>query len=236
MSHQESRTGDARQDALVDAIDRHFAGSDYHLEFSRGEMTLVTQAEVWHDQALILRDHPDFLFEQLTDVCGVDFATYGQSEWETEAASSTGFGRGAERNQGFAADDSKRFASVYHLLSMSHNRRLRIRVQLVGPQPMVDSVVDVWSVANWFEREAFDLFGILYRGHPDLRRILTDYGFVGHPFRKDFPISGHVEMRYDPELARVVYEPVSIEPRVLVARVIRSDSRFGDAALDRPHA
>lgn len=135
-----------------------------------------------------------------------------------------------------AADDAKRFASVYHLLSMSHNRRLRIRVQLVGPQPMVDSVVDIWSVANWFEREAFDLFGILYRGHPDLRRILTDYGFVGHPFRKDFPVSGHVEMRYDPDLARVVYEPVSIEPRVLVARVIRSDSRFGDASLDRPHA
>lgn len=227
MSHQESRTGDARQDALVDAIDRHFAGSDYHLEFSRGEMTLVTQAEAWHEQALILRDHPDFLFQQLTDVCGVDFAAYGQSEWETEAASSTGFGRGAERSEPVAADDSKRFASVYHLLSMRHNRRLRIRVQLEGPQPMVDSVVDIWSVANWFEREAFDLFGILYRGHPDLRRILTDYGFVGHPFRKDFPISGHVEMRYDPETKRVIYQPVTIAPREVTPRVVREEN-YGD--------
>ncbi len=134
------------------------------------------------------------------------------------------------------ADEPGRYASVYHLLSLTHNRRLRARVHLDGPQPMVDSVVDLWSVANWFEREAFDLFGILYRGHPDLRRILTDYGFVGHPFRKDFPISGHVEMRYDPELRRVVYEPVSIEPRVLVPRVIRSDSRYAGALLDRPDA
>lgn len=135
-----------------------------------------------------------------------------------------------------AEDDSSRFASVYHLLSLGHNRRLRVRIHLNGTQPIVDSVVDVWSVANWFEREAFDLFGILYRGHPDLRRILTDYGFVGHPFRKDFPVSGHVEMRYDPERGRVVYEPVSIEPRVLVPRVIRSDSRFGGAAQDRTDA
>lgn len=236
MSHQESRTGDARQDALADAIDRHFAGRDYHLEISRGEITLVTQAETWHQFAQLLRDHPDFLFDQLTDVCGVDFGAYGQSEWETETASSTGFGRAVDREQGVAADAPGRFASVYHLLSLSYNRRLRIRVQLSGAEPMVDSVVDIWNVANWFEREAFDLFGILYRGHPDLRRILTDYGFVGHPFRKDFPVSGHVEMRYDPDLARVIYEPVTIEPRVLVARVIRADSRFGDASQDRPHA
>jgi len=236
MSHQESRTGDARQDALADAIDRHFVGRDYHLEISRGEITLVTQAETWHQFAQLLRDHPDFLFDQLTDVCGVDFGAYGQSEWETETASSTGFGRAVDRGQGVAADTPGRFASVYHLLSLSYNRRLRIRVQLSGAEPMVDSVVDIWNVANWFEREAFDLFGILYRGHPDLRRILTDYGFVGHPFRKDFPVSGHVEMRYDPDLARVVYEPVTIEPRVLVARVIRADSRFGDASQDRPHA
>jgi len=236
MSQQESRTGDARLDALADAIDRHFRGSDYQLEFGHGELTLITLAEGWHDVAQILHDHPDFGFEQLMDVCGVDFGAYGQSEWETTEASSTGFGRGAERTQGVLADDPRRFASVYHLLSMRHNRRLRVRVHLDGVEPMVDSVVDIWSVANWFEREAFDLFGILYRGPPDLRRILTDYGFVGHPFRKDFPVSGHVEMRYDPDLRRVVYEPVSIEPRVLVPRVIRSDSRFAAASLDRAHA
>jgi NADH-quinone oxidoreductase subunit C len=119
---------------------------------------------------------------------------------------------------------------------VTHNRRLRVRVHLDGTEPIIDSVVDLWSVANWFEREAFDLFGILYRGHPDLRRILTDYGFIGYPFRKDFPVSGHVEMRYDPEQQRVVYEPVSIEPRVLVPRVIRSDSRFGGDARDSAHA
>jgi len=236
MSHLESRTGDARLDALANAIDRHFKGTHYQLEFDRGDLTLIKDGDGWRDHALVLRDHPDFLFEQLIDVCGVDFGAYGQSEWETEGASSTGFGRGAARSLKVAEDDSSRFASVYHLLSLGHNRRLRVRIHLNGTQPIVDSVVDVWSVANWFEREAFDLFGILYRGHPDLRRILTDYGFVGHPFRKDFPVSGHVEMRYDPERGRVVYEPVSIEPRVLVPRVIRSDSRFGGAAQDRTDA
>ena len=236
MAYQESRTGDARLDALAAAIDRHFQGTPYQLEFVCGELTLITPAEGWHERARTLRDHPDFRFEQLIDVCGVDYSAFGYSEWETEAASSTGFGRGADRSGNLATDDPRRFASVYHLLSVAHNRRLRVRVHLDGVEPIVDSVVDLWSAANWFEREAFDLFGILYRGHPDLRRILTDYGFVGHPFRKDFPVSGHVEMRYDPESRRVVYEPVSIEPRVLVARVIRSDSRFGNDARDSVHA
>jgi len=178
-----------------------------------------------------LRDHADFRFEQLIDVCGVDYATYGRSEWETADASTTGFGRGVERdperllNLG-KTDDPKRFAAVYHLLSVKYNRRLRLRVYAGAPQPMVDSVVGIWSSANWFEREAFDLFGILFDGHPDLRRILTDYGFIGHPFRKDFPLIGQVEMRYDPEQARVIYQPVSIEPRTLVPKVIRSDSRY----------
>jgi len=236
MSHQASRTGDARLDSLAAAIDRHFKGSDYDLVSNCGELTLNIAAEGWHDRARLLRDHADFCFEQLIDVCGVDFAAYGQSEWETEGASSTGFGRGVDRTNPAQLDDPRRFASVYHLMSVSHNRRLRVRVSLDSAEPLVDSVVDIWCVANWFEREAFDLFGILYRGHPDLRRILTDYGFVGHPFRKDFPLSGHVEMRYDPVLKRVVYEPVSIEPRVLVPRVIRTDGRFGGANLGRPDA
>lgn len=236
MAHQESRTGDARLDALATAIDRHFKGTEYQLEFANGELTLITPAEGWHDRAQMLRDHPDFCFEQLMDVCGVDFGAYGLAEWETETASSSGFGRGVEVTGGIATQDPRRFASVYHLLSVVHNRRLRVRVHLDAAEPMVASVMDLWSVANWFEREAFDLFGILYVGHPDLRRILTDYGFVGHPFRKDFPVSGHVEMRYDPDLQRVVYQPVSIEPRVLVPRVIRSDSRFGDDARDSAHA
>jgi NADH-quinone oxidoreductase subunit C len=131
-----------------------------------------------------------------------------------------------DRDIELEADDPQRFAVVYHLLSLEYNRRLRLKAYTGGAQPMVDSVADVWAVANWFEREAFDLFGILFRGHPDLRRILTDYGFVGHPFRKDFPLSGHVAMRYDPEQGRVVYEPVEIEPRVLVPKVIRQDSRY----------
>jgi len=236
MSQQASRTGDARLDSLAAAIDRHFKRSDYELVCDRGELTLILSAEGWHDRARLLRDHADFRFEQLIDVCGVDFGAYGQSEWETEEASSTGFGRGVDRTDVVNRDDPRRFASVYHLMSVSLNRRLRVRVHLDGVEPIVDSVVEIWSVANWFEREAFDLYGILYRGHPDLRRILTDYGFVGHPFRKDFPVSGHVEMRYDPDLKRVVYEPVSIEPRVLVPRVIRTDGRFGGTSLGRPHA
>jgi NADH-quinone oxidoreductase subunit C len=178
------------------------------------------------DVAWILRDHPQLRFEQLIDVCGVDYAAYGLSEWATEEASTTGFGRGVDRDQELAVDDPRRFAVAYHLLSLVHNRRVRLRVYAGGAQPMVDSVVPVWASANWFEREAFDLFGILFRGHPDLRRILTDYGFVGHPFRKDFPLSGQVEMRYDPVQGRVIYEPVSIPPRVLVPRVIRADSRY----------
>jgi len=227
MSQQESRTGDARLDELADALTRHFDGAGCETLAVKGEVTLVVPRAELPAVATKLRDHEDFRFEQLIDVCGVDYAAYGSSEWATADASSTGFGRGVER--GFElgeTDDPKRFAAVYHLLSMSHNRRLRMRVYAGAPQPMVGSVVGIWSSASWFEREAFDLFGILFEGHPDLRRILTDYGFIGHPFRKDFPLTGHVQMRYDPEQARVVYEPVSIEPRTLVPRVIRSDSRY----------
>jgi NADH-quinone oxidoreductase subunit C len=192
-----------------------------------GEVTLTVPADRLTEVAWVLRDHADLRFEQLIDLCGVDYVAYGRSEWTTEEASTTGFGRGVDRDQALAElDDPKRFAVVYHLLSLVFNQRLRVRVYAGAGQPMVDSVVPIWASADWFEREAFDLYGILFRGHPDLRRILTDYGFVGHPFRKDFPLSGQVEMRYDPTQGRVVYEPVSITPRVLVPRVIRSDSRY----------
>jgi len=157
--------------------------------------------------------------------------TYGESEWQTRTATDSGFSRGVEREvilpDADTQYDPKRFAVVYQLLSVSNNFRLRLRVYAGSDNPpVVPSVVDVWSAANWFEREAFDLFGILFTGHPDLRRILTDYGFIGHPFRKDFPLSGNVEVHYDEEQGRVVYRPVNIEPRTLVPRTIRDDNRY----------
>ena len=164
-----------------------------------GELTLEVKASEYRNACEKLRDHPDLRFEQLIDLCGIDYSAYADRPWE--------------RN---------RFAAVLHLLSVSHNWRLRVRVFCPDDaMPMLDSLVDVWPGVNWFEREAFDLFGIVFEGHPDLRRILTDYGFIGHPFRKDFPVSGHVEMRYDPEQKRVVYQPVSIEPREVTPRVVR---------------
>jgi len=173
----------------------------------QGELTLEVRRDQLHKVARRLRDDNLFRFEQLVDVCGVDYLTYR-----------------AESPEG--ARPGPRFAVVYHLLSVSRNQRLRLRVFLDDQMPVVDSVVDLWSSANWYEREAFDLFGIVFEGHPDLRRILTDYGFIGHPFRKDFPLSGQVEMRYDPEKGRVVYQPVTIEPRINVPRVIREEG-FG---------
>jgi len=237
MSHQESRTGDARLDELADRLTGHFGAQDCQVLTAAGEVTLVVPRQALLTVANLLRDHEDFRCEQLIDVCGVDYAAYGRSEWTTAEASSSGFGRGVARGFEFAdTEDPKRFAVVYHLLSLTHNRRLRVRVYAGAPRPMVDSVVTIWSAASWFEREAFDLFGILFNGHPDLRRILTDYGFVGHPFRKDFPLFGQVEMRYDPEQARVVYEPVSIEPRTLVPRVVRPDARREGGSAMPPDA
>lgn len=212
--------------ALVAEVDKALSGIECDVTQAKGEVTLDVPAEQLLEAALILRDRPGLRFEQLVDLCGVDYSAYGKSEWVTEEASALGFGRGVDRDLDLAVDDPKRFAVVYHLLSLTHNWRIRVRVYASSAEPVVDSVIPVWSCADWFEREAFDLYGILFRGHPDLRRILTDYGFVGHPFRKDFPLTGQVEMRYDPELARVVYEPVSITPRVLVPRVIRADSRY----------
>ncbi|ESQ15529.1 MAG TPA: NADH-quinone oxidoreductase subunit C [Chromatiaceae bacterium] len=227
-------TGDARLDALADSLTERWSDDGFELKSALGELTLSLPAEQLLPVCEILRADASLRFEQLIDLCGVDYAAYGQSEWETTDASTSGFGRGVDRDIELVADDPRRYAVVYHLLSIQYNRRLRLKTYVGGAQPIVDSVVGVWSTANWFEREAFDLFGILFRGHPDLRRILTDYGFVGHPFRKDFPLSGHVAMRYDPEQARVVYEPVEIEPRVLVPKVIRNDSRY--LSEDEPSA
>ena len=169
------------------------------------EITITVSANDWLCVAKVLRDNPTLRFEQCIDICGVDYSQYKDGEW-----------------------DGARFAAVYHLLSVSNNQRLRVRVFAADDDfPVIDSAVDVWPGANWFEREAFDLFGIVFSGHPDLRRILTDYGFVGHPFRKDFPLSGYVEMRYDPEQQRVIYQPVSIEPREITPRIIREETYGG---------
>jgi len=178
----------------------------------------------------ILRNEEEFSFEQLSDVCGVDYLSYGQVEWETNDTSSSGFSRGVTQEIPGQAETERpaRFAVVYHLLSLKHNRRLRLRCYLPGDVPRVNSVTDIWASANWYEREVFDLFGIMFDGHPDLRRILTDYGFIGNPFRKDFPLVGNVEVRYDPDKKRVVYQPVTIKNRVLVPKVIRQDNRFVD--------
>jgi NADH-quinone oxidoreductase subunit C len=179
---------------------------------------------------LTLRDDPGLKFETLIDLAGVDYLDYASSEWKTFSATGSGFSRGVNRDKPRAPHDGARFAVAYHLLSVTNNQRIRIRARCEDAEdPIIDTVVDVWAGANWFEREAFDMFGILFTGHPDLRRILTDYGFIGHPFRKDFPLIGNVEVRYDVEKKRVVYEPVSIEPRTLVPRVIRHDNRYDEA-------
>jgi NADH-quinone oxidoreductase subunit C len=183
----------------------------------------------------IVRDAPELKFEMLMDLAGVDYLHYGRDEWQTSSATRSGFSRGrVARTDTPDPDMAGRFAVAYNLLSITNNQRLRLRVKCPDTQePVVDSVVDVWAGANWFEREAFDLYGILFRGHPDLRRILTDYGFIGHPFRKDFPLIGNVEVRYDADKKRVVYQPVSIVPRVLVPKVIRHDHRY-EPALAEP--
>jgi len=180
---------------LLDALAREGFSPTERL----GELTIVVKAADYKAAALKLRDHPELRFEQLVDLCGVDYSTYGD--------------RPAEGSS---------YAAVLHLLSFTHNWRVRLRCFCPDDAlPLLPSLVDVWPGVNWFEREAFDLFGIVFDGHPDLRRILTDYGFIGHPFRKDFPVSGYVEMRYDPEQKRVVYQPVTIEPREVTPRVVR---------------
>lgn len=222
-------------------LQNHFGDRIVNLINAYGEITIDVSPDDVLDVCTSLRDDENFVFQQMVDLCGVDYSQLGQSEWQTDESSSTGFSRGVEEStmgrltfgdEMECEDNNKpRFASVMHLISYIHNRRLRVRVfALNNDFPIVPSVTGIWSSANWYERESFDLYGILYSDHPDLRRILTDYGFVGHPFRKDFPLIGHVEMRYDPEQKRVVYEPVSIEPRVLVPRVKRQDHRYLDGA------
>jgi NADH-quinone oxidoreductase subunit C len=210
---------------------------------SRGETTIEVLPENWLSVARILRDADDLQFDILLDVSGVDYLSYGDTEWDTRDVSSQGFSRGVEGegagrfNWADRPRDTnipRRFAVVIHLLSLTHNERLRVRAFCIDDDvPTVSTLVDIWPGANWFEREAFDLFGIVFEGHPDLRRILTDYGFVGFAFRKDFPLIGNVEVRYDAEKKRVIYEPVSIEPRVLVPRTIRDDSRYEQADAER---
>jgi len=194
------------------------------------ELCYEVPPEKLKEACLILRDSPELKFEILVDVAGLDYLDYGTTEWKTYSATTSGFSRGVNRDAPRKPHDGARFAVAYHLLSITNNQRLRLRSRCVDAEdPVIDSVVDIWPGANWFEREAFDLFGILFAGHPDLRRILTDYGFIGHPFRKDFPLIGNVEVRYDAEKQRVVYEPVTIEERTLVPKVIRDDNRYDPA-------
>jgi NADH-quinone oxidoreductase subunit C len=201
-----------------------------------GELAIQVQPVHLLEVAYTLRDDPQLRFEMLMDLAAVDFLDYGRVEWRTTGASSSGFSRAAvNRSAPHTSARAERFAVVIQLLSVTHNHRLRVRVCCEPAEdPLLDSLTGVWASADWFEREAFDLFGILFRGHPDLRRLLTDYGFIGHPFRKDFPLTGNVEVHYDPQLGRVVYQPVSIEPRVLVPRVIRHDNRYDPALHDVP--
>ena len=218
--HLQDRLGESLQDITV----------------ATGEVTIEVAPENLIEVATQLRDTKEFGFEILLDVCGVDYLNYGKDEWATEETSGSGFSRGVEaqtagRLRAVTGDlvveqprTPRRFASVMHLLSIKNNQRLRVRIYAPDDGlPVIPSVISVWSSANWYEREAFDLYGIIFDGHPDLRRLLTDYGFIGHPFRKDFPLSGNVEVIYDAEKRRVIYQPVSIEPRVLVPKVIRAD-------------
>ncbi len=226
----------AKYRALAEAITEQLGERVRPLEGSTRELGYALEPADLLECCRVLRDSEALAFEMLMDLSGVDYLGYGRSEWETSSATSTGFSRGVTRDGGpefgdriaeTQYDPPGRFAVVYHLLSVAHNHRVRLKVCCEDDQrPILDSVIDIWASADWYEREAFDLYGIVFRGHPDLRRLLTDYGFIGHPFRKDFPLIGNVEMRYDPEKGRVVYEPVSIEPRTLVPKTIRDDNRY----------
>ncbi len=197
----------AKLETLSQNLQKHFEDKLKSLKLALGELTIEVAAADYLVVMTALRDEPDLRFDEMIDLCGVDYSTYGDGAWS-----------------------GRRFGVVSHLLSIAHNWRLRVRVFADDDEfPSVDSLIGVWTSVNWFEREAFDLFGIAFVGHDDLRRILTDYGFIGHPFRKDFPISGHVEMRYDPDQGRVIYQPVTIEPRENTPRIVREDT-YGDPA------
>ena len=190
---------------FADTLRARFAGQFDDCFVRTGQVNFVVKKENLIEVCTALRDEPDFAFEEMIDLCGVDYSEYAGGDW-----------------------DGERFAVTYQLLSLKNNHRLRVRVFAEGEPPQVESVTSIWNGANWFEREAFDLYGIIFDGHPDLRRILTDYGFVGHPFRKDFPLCGNVEMRYDEDKKRVIYQPVSIETRINTPRIIRDDHRYAD--------
>lgn len=217
----------ADKQTLAEMLSKRFGDVVNHIELS-DMVTVEVPASNLLAVCEIIRDEVDFKFDMLLDVCGVDYQDYGISQWRTHSTTETGFSRGVDEGDGDRVHEwaKSRFASVYHLLSVKHNHRLRIKVFLDDEQPTVPSVVGLWPSANWYEREAYDLYGIVYDGHPDLRRLLTDYGFHGHPFRKDFPLIGKVELRYDEAQKRCVYEPVSIQPRVTVPKVIRTDNRY----------
>lgn len=210
-------------ESLLQSLQQRFQEKITSCTVALGEVTLELPVCNLHEIALALRDESVFEFAMLLDVCGVDYLDYGVSEWKTEETTRTGFSRAVDTSHSLhpVKWDKPRFAVVYHLLSMTKNQRLRLRVFPDGDSLALPSVVNIWPAANWFEREAFDLFGIIFTDHPDLRRILTDYGFIGHPFRKDFPLIGEVEMRYDASQQRCVYETVDIQPRTLVPKVIR---------------
>ncbi len=223
-------------------LSEQFSDLDIKITETDNGVSCTVPLDSWVEVAKTLRDDATFKFEQCVDVCGVDYLTLGEAEWQTDGVTSTGFSRGVHANGPgrFSWHNRRhesmpnRFAVVAQLLSIEHNRRLTIKC--FAPDEgmlMVPSLIDVWPGVNWFEREAFDLFGIIFKGHPDLRRILTDYGFIGHPFRKDFPLIGNVEVVYDETQQRVVYQPVSIEPRVLVPKTIRRDSRYVDNVTDQ---
>jgi NADH-quinone oxidoreductase subunit C len=220
-----------RSERLAARIRERFDESAELLQGVADELTLVVTPGELVATATALRDEEGLEFAMLVELAGVDYLTYGMDEWKTQQATASGFSRGVKRGSPPVSPDTpRRFAVAYHLLSLTLNHRLRVRCHPEpGDPPRLPTITEVWPSANWFEREAFDLFGIMFEGHPDLRRILTDYGFIGHPFRKDFPLSGQVEVRYDPEQGRVVYEPVDIEPRTLVPRVIRDDHRYDPA-------
>jgi NADH-quinone oxidoreductase subunit C len=212
---------------LTQALLDMFPYLEGHTQTAYDELTIEVGHANVHDMLKQLKTHESFLFDTLIDVCGVDYLYYGQADWETDSASTTGFSRAKEPHELVDVIWNKpRFAVVYHLLSTQKNHRLRVKVYLEETHLMLPSVCDIWKVANWFERETYDLYGILFSNHPDLRRILTDYGFIGYPFRKDFPVSGHVEVRYDATIGHVIYEPVDIQPRVTVPKVIRHDNRY----------
>jgi len=232
---------------LLSRLQERFGNTLQDARLAAREVTVEIAPQDVLDTFTALRDEADFGFDQLMDICGVDYLAYGKDEWVTEESSATGFSRGVDADSAGrlpvleeelsleTPQTEQRFAAVYHLLSVANNQRLRIKVFAIDDQlPIIPSVIDIWSSANWFEREAFDLYGIMFEGHPDLRRILTDYGFIGHPFRKDFPLTGNVEVKYDPEKQRVVYQPVSIEPRVLVPRVIRAERDVEETPNEAP--